>query len=489
MALKKELTIEEQLDLFKNGSKPVLLDKPCVLGDGIHSQSRLLNDNYIDHYKQLLLEKECVKFVPASGAATRMFKDLVVLKNTVKYPSIEYLETSDLDSKDDLIRMFSNLKALPFYKKLKKKIGKGVNLSKIDKSSDLSEIINALLAENQLDFLNKPKALIPFHRYFGVTRTPVYEHIQESKEYLLNNGQLSIHFTVSAEHMKKVQKKLKKIVKNEVFNINWSVSTQDSSTDTIAVDENNQPVLDSYGKTLTRPGGHGALIFNLNDLEFDVVHIKNIDNVITVPNNREANKYKQRMLGYFHSVQSQLFQFAQQLEQDEDDKAIRKEISRFFQDEFFIKIDKDEDLLKLINRPLRVCAMVKNEGQPGGGPYFIDNNGKVTTQIVEAAQIDISLGKNEVNMNKSTHFNPVDIICGLTNYKGEKFDLLNFVDSESYFITTKTHDGKTIKALELPGLWNGGMSDWNTIFVEMPKEYFNPVKTVFDLLDARRVIK
>ncbi|MFN3194952.1 MAG: DUF4301 family protein [Chlorobiota bacterium] len=489
MSLKKELTIEEQLIIFKNGTTAVVLDKPCVLGDGIQNQNRILNEDNLIEYKNLITNKECVKFVPASGAATRMFKDLVILKNTVKYPSIDYLETSDLSSRDDLLYLFNNLKHLPFYKKVKKKLGSDVKLKKLDKTTDLSEIIDVILGEDQLDYLNKPKALIPFHNYFGVTRTPIYEHIQESKEYLLNNGKLSVHFTVSSNHMKKIQKKLKKISKNEVFAINWSLSNQDSRTDTIAVDKDNNPVLDDYGKILTRPGGHGALIFNLNELEYDVAHIKNIDNVITVPNNRNSNKFKQFMLGYFYSIQKQLFNFAQRLDNDKEDKSLTKEIARFYQDEFFLKIDKNEDLKKLLNRPLRVCAMVRNEDQPGGGPFFVNDNGNITTQIVEAAQIDFSIGKNESYFNKSTHFNPVDMICGLTDYKGDKYNLLDFVNSNSYFITNKTHDGQEIKALELPGLWNGGMYDWNTIFIEMPEEYFNPVKTVFDLLDRRRIIK
>jgi hypothetical protein len=489
MSLKKELTVEEQLEIFRKGTTPVILDKPCVLGDGIHSLNEIINEDNLLEYKNLITEKECVKFVPASGAATRMFKDLVVLKNTVRYPSIDYLETSDLDSKDDLIKLFENLKSLPFYKKLKKKLGKGVKSKNIDKTTDLSEIIDTMLGEDQLDLLNKPKALIPFHNYFGIYRTPIYEHIQESKEYLLNNGKLSVHFTVSSEHMKKIQKKLKKIAKNEVFAINWFLSTQDTRTDTIAVDSDNIPIYDDYGKNLTRPGGHGALIFNLNDLEFDIAHIKNIDNVITVPNNRTSNKFKQYILGYFNSVQNKLFEFAERLDQDVDDKSLIKEIYRFYQEEFFIKIDKNEDLKKLINRPLRVCAMVKNEGQPGGGPFFVNDNGKVTTQIVEAAQIDITIGKNENYFNKSTHFNPVDIICGLKDFKGNKYNLLDFVNSDTYFVTNKTHNGEEIKALELPGLWNGGMYNWNTTFIEMPEEYFNPVKTIFDLLDKRRVIK
>ncbi len=488
MSITKELTIEEQLEIFKNGIKPVNIVAPCLLGDGITKLSEYKKDDYYEEFKKLLIEKTCIKFVPASGAATRMFSDLIALRNEMKFPTIEAIETSNLENKDQLIHFFKNLNQVPFYKKLKKNLNEKFRMTFLDNSTDLTEIIDAILDDEKLGLASKPKALIPFHNYYGMLRSPIYEHIQEAKEYILTNGVISIHFTVSEEHQKQIQKRINRIAKYEVFNINSSLSHQSAKTNTIAVDLDNNIIKDELGNHLTRPGGHGSLIFNLNNLEADVVFIKNIDNVITVPNNRESNQFKQVLAGYFHTIQKQLFDFANRYEENPEDKSLQKEVVKFYKDVFFMKVDK-ENIFDLINRPLRVCAMVKNEGQPGGGPFFVENNGTISAQIIEASQIDKSILENMIKVKKSSHFNPVDMICGITNHKGEKFNLLDFVDENTYFVSEKTYNGKPIKALELPGLWNGAMSDWNTAFVDMPAEFFNPVKTVFDLLDRRRIIK
>lgn len=488
MSITKELTIEEQLEIFKKGIKPVNVVSPCLLGNGITKLSDFKKDEYYDEFKKLLIEKSCTKFVPASGAATRMFSDLIALRNEMKFPTIDAIETSNLENKEQLIHFFKNLNLIPFYKKLKKNLNEKFKLTFLDNNTDLTEIINAILDDEKLGLASKPKALIPFHNYFGMLRSPIYEHIQEAKEYILTNGVISIHFTVSQEHQKQIQKRINRISKYEVFNINSSISHQSSKTDTIAVDLDNNALKDEYGKFLTRPGGHGALIFNLNNLDTDVVFIKNIDNVITVPNNRESNQFKQVLAGYFYSIQKQLFEFAERYEKNPSDKILHKEVVKFYKETFFLKIES-EKIIDYINRPIRVCAMVKNEGQPGGGPYFVEKDGVISTQILEASQIDKSKPENIEKIKKSTHFNPVDMICGITDYKGKKFNLLDFVDENTYFVSEKTYNGKPIKALELPGLWNGAMSNWNTAFVEMPAEFFNPVKTVFDLLDKRRIIK
>ncbi len=488
MSITKELTIEEQIEIFKNGIKPVNIVAPCLLGDGITKLSEYMKSEYYEEFKKLLIERTCVKFVPASGAATRMLSDLIALRNEMKFPTIDAIETSNLENKEQLVYFFKNLNLLPFYKKLKNNLNEKFKMSFLDGNTDLTEIINALLNEDKLGLASKPKALIPFHNYYGMFRTPIYEHIQEAKEYILTNGVISIHFTVSEEHQKQIQKRINRISKYEVFHINSSLSHQSAKTNTIAVDLENNLIKDEYGKDLTRPGGHGSLIFNLNNLEADVVFIKNIDNVITVPNNRESNQFKQVLAGYFYSIQKQLFEFANRYEQNPEDKSLRRDVVKYYKDVFYIKVEK-ENIFELINRPLRVCAMVKNEGQPGGGPFFVESNGTISAQILEASQIDKSNPDNLTKLKKSTHFNPVDMICGITDYKGKKFNLLDFIDENSYFVSEKTYNGKPIKALELPGLWNGAMSNWNTVFVEMPSEYFNPVKTVFDLLDKRRIIK
>lgn len=488
MSITKELTIEEQIEIFKNGIKPVNIVGPCLLGDGITKLGEYKKDEYFEEFKKLLSEQTCIKFVPASGAATRMFSDLIALRNDIEVPTINAIEASDLENKEQLIYFFKNLNSIPFYKKLKKSLNEKFSSTFLDSSTDLSEIINAILDDDKLGLASKPKALIPFHNYFGMLRTPIYEHIQEAKEYILTNGVISIHFTVSEEHQKQIQKRINRIARFEVFHINSSLSHQSAKTNTIAVDLENNIVKDENGNNLTRPGGHGSLIFNLNNLEADVVFIKNIDNVITLPNNRESNQFKQVLAGYFYTIQKTLFDFARRYEANPEDKSLRRAVVKFYKEVFYTKVQKD-NIFELINRPLRVCAMVKNEGQPGGGPFFVESNGVISKQILESSQIDKSKPGNLAKLKKSTHFNPVDMICGVTDYKGKKFNLLDFIDENSYFVSEKTYNGKPIKALELPGLWNGAMSDWNTVFVEMPSEFFNPVKTVFDLLDKRRIIK
>lgn len=487
MSIKKELSIEDQLEIFKNGSHPLKIVSPCLMGKGIHKLNDFEREDYLDYFRKMLNDKKCIKFVPASGAATRMFSDLIVFKNSSIAPNIRSIKESNLENKDKLIFFFNNLKALPFYKKLKNYLSE--DYTSMTDDMDLSDVISALLDDDKMGLASKPKALITFHNYMGLLRTPIYEHIQESKELILSNGILSIHFTVSPEHQKAIQKRVNRISKNEVFYINSSLSNQSNKTDTIAVDLDNKPIFDESGKYLTRPGGHGALIFNLNQLDYDIVFIKNIDNVTPIPYNRESNKYKQLMAGFFYKIQSKLFEFAIRYKNNKDSKALRKEVIKFYKEYFETTIENDENIFDYINRPLRVCGMVKNEGLPGGGPFFVEKDGKLSLQIVELSQIDHSSPYNMKMLNKSTHFNPVDLICGITDHEGNKFNLLDYVDESSYFISEKTYEGKQIKALELPGLWNGGMYDWNTIFVEMPLEYFNPVKTVFDLLDSKRIIK
>lgn len=486
MSIKKELTKEDQLAIFKNDTKPVKIIAPCLLGDGIQKLSNFNSEELLENFRKLVYEKNCIKFVPASGAATRMFSDLIALRDTISEPTIEKIKSSDLQNKEELIYLFENLSKLPFYKKLNKFLPENLL---VNESTILTDIINAFLDEDKLNLASKPKAILLFHNYLGVFRTPLYEHIQEAKELILKNGVISIHFTVSSEHQKAVEKRLKRITKNEVFLIDYSLSNQAESTNTIAVDMDNNPILDENGELVTRPGGHGALIFNMNKLNSDVVFIKNIDNVTTVPHNRNANKYKQLLSGYFYFLQDELFNFAKRYKKNPDNKALRREVVSFYKEYLFTDIKKDEKIYDYINRPLRVCAMVRNEGQPGGGPFFVEKNGKITPQIVELSQIDHSNKEYLKVLKKSTHFNPVDLVCGITDYEGNKFNLLDYVDETSYFISHKTHNGKQIKALELPGLWNGAMYHWNTAFVEMPIEYFNPVKTIFDLLDSKRVIK
>jgi len=321
----------------------------------------------------------------------------------------------------------------------------------------------------------------------------------EAALYATNkNGKSNIHFTVSKEHRALFEKHISEFLDlyEKKYNVNFSVdfSEQKPSTDTVAADENNELFRDENGEITFRPGGHGALIENLNDLNADIIFIKNIDNVVPDALKEKTVSYKKLIAGMLVDLQKRAFDFLQKLENEEIKQDDLNEIAEFCSKDlnnFYSNIEKlsrEELRIYLIgklNRPMRICGMVKNAGEPGGGPFLIENSdGSIAPQILESSQIDMNNPSDKAKMLRSTHFNPVDLVCAIRNYKGEKFDLLKFVDKNAGFISSKSKNGKELKALELPGLWNGAMSDWNTVFVEVPIETFNPVKTVNDLLRA-----
>ncbi|HPS12465.1 MAG TPA: DUF4301 family protein, partial [Prolixibacteraceae bacterium] len=360
------------------------------------------------------------------------------------------------------------------------------------------ELVKKLLQEDGLGYGQKPKGLIAFHKYGDTTRTPIEEHLVEAASYCAgSNGLAKIHFTVSPEHQDGFENQLKK-VKNEFqkrfgLQFNITFSHQHPSTDTIAVNANNEPFRDDEGRLVFRPGGHGALIENLNELDSEVIFIKNIDNVVPDHLKAETKRYKKVLAGLLVTVRNKIYTYLEKLDKPNasDNADLIKSIESFLRRELFIQFDNnfasvDEKLAffrKKLNRPLRVCGMVKNDGEPGGGPFLaVNSDTTISPQIVERAQIDEN-NENQVDLfNRATHFNPVDLICSIKDYKGNQFDLLRYRDPETAFISSKTQNGKELRALELPGLWNGAMADWNTIFVEVPAITFNPVKTVNDLL-------
>ena len=498
--------VERQIELFEEGLPFSQLVSAATIDNGIIK----LTDQAIAKYSKLFNDKKdelsILKFVPASGAATRMFKFLFAFLNDYD-PSRESINSYINRTKDrDLSMFFIGLEKFPFYDSVSEKLKKVYpDLDNLSTTEQRHKFVKAMLDEDMLNYGNSPKGLLPFHEYKNqVISTAFEEHLFESALYSSSNEPTRIHFTISADHKDKFKEEFKRIeekVENKTgskFDISFSY--QKASTDTIAVTTKNEPFRLDDGSILFRPSGHGALIENLNEVEADLIFIKNIDNVVVYKYKEEVAKYKKVLAGMLLEVQEKAFKYAKQLHQGRVNEDDLKTIAQFLETDMKVKISPEfyrytafyqiEYLLKKINRPIRVCGMVKNEGEPGGGPFWTkDETGQVSLQIVESAQINKKQKRQKAILKKSTHFNPVDIVCSTRNYKGESYDLTQYVDQNTAFITGKTKDGKKLKALELPGLWNGGMADWNTLFVEVPLITFNPVKTVNDLLKAPHQIK
>ncbi|MDD4057265.1 MAG: DUF4301 family protein [Bacteroidales bacterium] len=468
--------VESQIELVNNGFSFLEIVAPATKERGIKvidpsSKERLIN-LYINS------DLSVSRFVPASGAATRMFKDL--------YEALDLLNKGASFALDSTVGIFfSSLKRFPFYDELKGISGFNPNRH--------SQIIELLLFDKGLNYGSLPKGLLSFHKYSNGSRTAFEEQLVESEKYAVNsNGCAKIMFTVSDDHLESFNNlylKLKSKFKAErgVDPI-VDFTLQKHSTDTVAVDLDGNPFRNDDGSILFRPGGHGALLGNLEQIDSDIVFIKNIDNVTKEELLEDTIEWKQIIAGMLIEVREKIFSYLKRLDGEFDDK-LNKEIIQFLDEEFCISIpDIPKEILRdflyaKLNRPIRVCGMVKNEGEPGGGPFIVqDADGSTSLQILESAQLD----KSHLNYNKwmsgSTHFNPVDIVCSTINYLGEKFSLSRFTDPETGFVSIKSVQGRSLKALELPGLWNGAMSNWNTIFVEVPISTFNPVKSINDLL-------
>ena len=383
---------------------------------------------------------------------------------------------------------FEQIEKFAFYDDLNAACEKmsGKDISALVSEGNYKAVVAALLEAAGLNYGALPKGLLKFHRYEDGNRTPLEEHLVEGALYAANkNGKVNVHFTVSPEHRRLFEALVadKAAVYAKKYGVDYNVtfSEQKPSTDTIAADMDNQPFRDN-GKLLFRPGGHGALIENLNDLDADVIFIKNIDNVVPDKLKGDTVLYKKLIAGVLVALQQKAFAYLELLDSGRYTHEQVIEILQFLQ-----KNLEDAELVlylkEKLNRPMRVCGMVKNVGEPGGGPFLAYNSdGTISLQILESSQIDMDDPEKKEMFEKGTHFNPVDLVCAVRDYKGRKFDLVNFVDKATGFISYKSKNGKDLKALELPGLWNGAMSDWNTVFVEVPLGTFNPVKTVNDLL-------
>lgn len=491
--------VRDQIETFKEGIPFVDLEKAAIVGDGISKFSSSEEDALISNFETAKSGLSLLKFVPASGAASRMFKALFNFLDA--YDAAKESLDSYLDrTKDPDIKQFSErLADFPFYSIVQSRIG-----SKPSQGEAVYAFVKELLSEEGLNYGFYPKGLLPFHKYGEYTATPFEEHLKEGANYAKSAGATKLHFTISEQHaemfkaeFEKVEDRISSATKTS-FTVDYSY--QKSSTDTIAVNMDNTPFRNEDGSLLFRPGGHGALIENLNEQNADIIFIKNIDNVVVPKNSVSVTHSKKVLAGLLIKVQQKAFVYAKLLDGHKVGRDQMKDIEQFLKDQLnvrltgsYVALDTDEQVKILkdkINRPIRICGMVKNEGEPGGGPFWIkDTNGNVSLQIIESAQIDTAdHGQMEILKN-STHFNPVDLVCGVRDHNGKKFNLLNYIDPKQGFITEKTKDGKNLKALELPGLWNGAMAFWNTIFVEVESTTFNPVKTVNDLLKPSHQVK
>ncbi|WP_127018751.1 DUF4301 family protein [Flagellimonas beolgyonensis] len=490
--ISKEKVIR-QIETFKEGIPFVELVKAAVVGNGILRFSEGEQKDLIQYFEDNRGNLDLLKFVPASGAASRMFKAMFNFLDAFDHKKetlAAYLErTGDKEAE----KFTSHMDKLPFYGLIMDRIkGKAQN-----KDEEAYLFVKEMLSEDGLNYGFYPKGLLPFHKYGSETATPFKEHMKEAALYAKTDGKAHLHFTVSEQHDEMFNAEEKtvspKISASTDTKFHIGYSNQKPSTDTIAVDMENKPFKNSDGSILFRPGGHGALIENLNDQDADIIFIKNIDNVVIDSNLEAVANSKKMLAGVLKKVQDKAFGYAEML--DGNDTPIDKldEIKSFLEKDLNVRmpqnyedldVDTQSDILKdRLNRPIRICGMVKNEGEPGGGPFWIkDLEENISLQIIESAQIDMDDSEQAGILKNSTHFNPVDLVCGVRNYKGEKYDLLNYVDEKQGFITGKTQEGKELKALELPGLWNGAMAFWNTLFVEVPLVTFNPVKTVNDLL-------
>ena len=490
--------IDYQIGMFKKGFPFIDLVRPATPGDGIQTFDDKQIGEFEETYKSRTRGKKLLKFVPASGAATRMFKSLFQFIKDYHKSEQEIASFMEDRSFNSVYHFISSIANFAFYEKLEKRLQeKSLDINTLLHEKEFDVIINNLLDPSGLNYGQQPKGLILFHNYEAGPRYAVEEHLAEGAAYCAqNNGQVHIHFTISPEHRDSFEQVVneKKTTYEKEFGIEYfiSFSEQKPSTDTIAVGMDNEPFRNADGSILFRPGGHGALIENLDDLLADIIFIKNIDNVVPDHYRDDTITYKKVLGGLLLKVQEKTFEFLKMIHEQPAPEMI-PEISDFARESLNINLSKDfeneevdrklEILKSRLNRPLRVCGMVKNEGEPGGGPFWVRNQeGQTSLQIVEASQINPDDPGQQEILRSATHFNPVDLVCGVKNYLGEKFDLHQYIDPSTGFISVKSKDGRDLKAQELPGLWNGAMAGWNTIFVEVPISTFNPVKTVNDLL-------
>ena len=489
--------IHNHLDIFKHGIAKAILEKPATKNDGIikltEEQFQEFS-NYFDTRKESL---KLLKFVPASGAASRMFKFLNEFLNEFDIENETINSYINKKNASSLTVFLTGMEKFPFFETIDtilKELHPDFSAWESDQKN--YHFIKLLLDSEYFNFSNKPKAILPFHKYPTHTATPIEEHLNERALYATSKNVSHLHFTISDIHQSQFEKiiedEIRKVETKTQTKINITFSFQNPSTDTIAVGLDNMPFRNDIGKLVFRPAGHGALIDNLNQMDADVVFIKNIDNVIQ--NHIEIiTLYKKALAGILLNLQARVFQILNQIETQlllENEiptiiDFVQKDLNIAIIDDFskYTLENKILYIKEILNRPIRICGMVKNEGEPGGGPFWVrDIKGNLSLQIIETSQIDLNNPMQAQILADASHFNPVDLVCATKDFQGNKFDLNQFVDHNSGFIVYKSKNGKELKAYELPGLWNGAMAKWITVFVEVPLITFNPVKTVNDLL-------
>lgn len=489
--------VAKQMHYLQKGIPWVQLDRIASKGDGILKFTDEETTYFSTLFEQNKESLKLKKMVPASGAASRMFKFLNEFLEHFRLGEESINAYINRTKAKNLSLFLVGLPNFPFYDELISKTHQAFpEFSTWSHDLKNYAIIKTLIDENHLNYTNKPKGILPFHKYENHIATPVEEHLREAMAYAVSHDKTFVHFTVSPEHQTAFQEVVNdikprlEIKDNIIVNVNYS--TQKTSTDSISFNIDMSPLRSPEGTLVFRPGGHGALIENLNNLDADIVFIKNIDNVIQ--NHLETiSHYKKALAGVLLNSQKKVFHYLEQLNRNNLQKEEMEEVVGFIKTQLNLDISEDfskftreskiEYLHTYLNRPIRVCGMVKNEGEPGGGPFWVRNQkGYVFLQIVESSQIDLNDPDQKKIFESSTHFNPVDLVCGIKNYKGEKFDLLEYVDPDTGFVVKKNKNGKDLLAYELPGLWNGSMAKWLTLFVEVPLITFSPVKTVNDLL-------
>lgn len=484
------------LSHFERGFPPIRLDRPCTLGDG----TGVFPDDadcYLRLHAQAAAAGRVTKFVPASGAASRMFRALLtVAAEPADKPILSAKAANGDHDARTALRFVDELDRFAFADDLRRCLARdGYRLDQLIGAGRYTLLLRSLLTSVGLNYAGMPKGLVPFHRYADHTRSAFEEHLVEAAEYACDAaGVARIHFTVSAEHRETVRVHLDRpnpryAPSGVRFEITYSV--QKPATDTPAVDVAGTPVRDTRGALVFRPGGHGALLDNLGDLGADVVCIKTIDNVLPDRLRPAATRSTKLLCGYLIELQQAAFSHLVQLERRNASEIaaarafVQDRLSRHVPADFADLSHEAQcaGLVDRLNRPLRVCGVVKNTGLPGGAPFWVTTaDGTTSRQLVESSQVEMDDADQRACWMRATHFNPVDMVCGLRDHTGRPFDLDRFRDSATGFISEKSYAGRTIRGLEWPGLWNGGMAGWNTVFVEIPAAAFQPVKTVMDLL-------
>ena len=453
--------VERQVENFRNGFPSLPVVRAASVGDGVCRLSDEERSEAVKNYESKGGELRVIKFVPASGAATRMFKELFEYVNEDKRT-------------EGINRLIVNLEKFAFFPELAKYLQPQI---------DDKDVVRNIIIDG-LGYGSKPKGLVTFHAYKQGGRKPLEEHLVEAALYARSGERAAIHFTVSPEHQAGFEALLseRQSYYEDMFGVKYDVtfSIQSPATDTIAVNPDNTPFRNDDDSLLFRPAGHGALIANLDKLEADIIFVKNIDNVTTDERKPDTVEYKKALAGKLLALQAKTFELLKAYERGENRDA---EAVAFLRDELCCRLTDNasrELIIKSLDRPIRVCGMVKNEGEPGGGPFWVkDDEGREQLQIAESRQI----AKEDMHlMKEATHFNPVDLVCGVMRYDGTKYNLANYTDPKTGFISSKSAGGRELRAQELPGLWNGAMANWNTIFVEVPITTFSPVKVVQDLL-------